>query len=312
RWMSVNAGLPCLSGMLRYFRTLAKTLDNFRPDIVWASSDVLHAAVAWAFCRPREIPYVVDLYDNYESFGLTKIPGMALLLRVGCRGAAGLTVISHGLDQWIASAYKTTAPRRVIGNAVPKDLFYPRDRSESRKILGLPAQARLIGTAGAIKRGRGIEVLFKAFLQLAQNDPDCWLAFAGPRDDSPARYPHARIIDLGILEPERVPWMISALDVAVICNVDSDFGRFCFPQKFYEMIACDVPVVAAEVGELKTLLSDWPDCLYPVDSVEGLAKKIRGQLDHPVRPRTIAVRTWDHEAAQLEAFFDELVHSHRS
>ncbi len=311
RWQSVNAGLPWLFGMPRYFRTLGETLDAFRPDIVWASSDVLHAAFAWLFCRPRGIPFVVDLYDNYESFGLTKIPGMAKLLRAACRAADGLTVVSHSLDGFIAAHYGVAGPRQVIGNAVPKLLFHPRDKSEARKRLGLPVKARLIGTAGAITRGRGIEVLFEAFLKLAENDPGLWLVFAGPRDDTPMRYPHPRIIDMGALEPERVPWVFGALDVAVICNLDSDFGRYCFPQKFYEIIACGVPLMAAEVGEMKTLLSGWPDCLYPVGSVSGLADGIRRQLDSPQRPHAFPVPTWADVAVALEGFLAKLVHPMR-
>lgn len=307
RWLSVNARLPWLFGMPCYFRTLTETLKTFRPDIVWASSDVLHAVIAWFFCRSHNIPFVVDLYDNYESFGLTKIPGMTKLLRAACRAADGLTVVSHMLDGFIASNYGVTGPRQVIGNAVPKMLFNPQDKDGSREVLGLPSKARLIGTAGAITRGRGIEVLFQAFLKLAENDPDLWLVFAGPRDKTPKRYPHTRIIDLGLLEPERVSLLINALDVAVICNLDSDFGRYCFPQKFYEIISCGVPLVAAEVGEMKSLLSGWPDCLYPVNSVNGMADKIRRQLDDPVKPQAISVPTWTDEAAILEGFLKNLI-----
>ncbi len=306
-WQSVNARLPYLLGMSGYFRTLEETLEAFHPDIVWASSDVLHAVFAWIFCRMRGIPFVVDLYDNYESFGLTKLPGMTKLLRAACRAADGLTVVSHPLDEFIASNYGVTGPRQVIRNAVPNTLFYPRNKHEARDIFGLPSKARLIGTAGAITRGRGIEVLFQAFLRLTENDPDLWLVLAGPRDETPKRFPHPRIIDLGLLEPERVPLVINALDVAVICNLDSDFGRYCFPQKFYEIVSCGVPLVAAEVGELKTLLSSWPDCLYPVNSVDGLADKILRQLTIPVRPQAIFVPTWADEADKLERFFTNLI-----
>ncbi len=306
RWWSVNAGLPWLLGMPLYHRTLTEILDSFRPDIVWASSDVLHAVIAWCHCRPRGVPFVIDLYDNYESFGLTKLPGMTKLLRSACRAANGLTVVSQMLDDFIGLNYGPTGPRQVVGNAVPKTQFFPMRKDEARKILNLPDCARLIGTAGAITRGRGIRVLFEAFLYLAVNDPNLWLVFAGPRDDTPGHYPHPRIIDLGVLEPERVPLLISALDVAVICNLDSDFGRYCSPQKFYEIIACGVPLVAAEVGEMRRLLSGWPDSLYPVNSVGGLADKIRSQLDSPVPPLGISVPTWNDEAIVLESFLTKI------
>lgn len=304
-WQSINAGFPLPWGISRYFKQLYRTLDSFCPDLVWAGSDAYHAIVAWQYCRFYRVPFVIDLYDNYESFNGTKVPGVRALFRRACRAADGLTVISHMLDDYVDTTYGTHRPRRVLGNAVPKEVFFPREKQEARESLGLPKTGRLIGTAGALTKERGISVLFDAFLRLAADDPDLWLVLAGPRDETLRRYPQERIIDLGILDPDRVPLVLNALDVAVICNLDSDFGRYCFPQKFYEIVACGVPVVAANVGEMKRLLAPWPDLLFPPTSAAVLAERIGRQLGAPLFPHEIQVPAWKDQAIELERFLGQ-------
>jgi glycosyltransferase involved in cell wall biosynthesis len=110
------------------------------------------------------------------------------------------------------------------------------------------------------------------------------------------------IHDLGTLPLEIVPVLLNALDLAVICNRDSAFGRYCFPQKAYEIIACRVPLVAAAVGSMKELLTEYPACLYEPENANSLAQAIERQL----QARTIVnlrAPSWAESAKNLEVFF---------
>ncbi len=252
---------------------------------------------------------MIDLYDNFESFGATKLPGMTSLFRAACRRAAGLTVVSQALDEYVAQYYQPTGLRQVIGNGVRRDLFFPRERGEARAALGLPLSARLIGTAGAISAERGISDLFEAFLRLAEQDDELWLIYAGPHDATPSRYPHPRIIDLGVLTLDRVSTLLSALDVAVVCNRDSDFGRYCFPLKLYEIIACGVPLVAASLGDVREVLEPYPGSLYSPGDVSGLAAQIRRQLAQPTPAAEALAPSWRHWSNSLEGFIERVLAS---
>ncbi|RPJ10464.1 MAG: group 1 glycosyl transferase, partial [Deltaproteobacteria bacterium] len=69
----------------------------------------------------------------------------------------------------------------------------------------------------------------------------------------------------------------STLDVGIICNRKGAFGTYCFPQKAREMMACNVPLVAANVKGTQNLLLDHPDWLFrPMDP---------GHLSHVVENR---------------------------
>lgn len=302
QWNSVNL----FSFYPAYLRALTSALDSFHPDIVIASSDAIHSILAWQFCSNRSIPYIIDLYDNYEGFGLARIPGVVPLLRAACRSAAGITVVGHQLRSYLERSYELRSPVEIINNAIPAGLFVPQPKNNPRALLGLPQHAKLIGTAGAISAKRGSDIMFKAFLELAQRHSDIWLVYAGPRDHTPQQYKHERIIDLGVLDYSQVPTFLSALDVSLICNIDSAFGRYCFPQKFYEIAACGVPVIAADIGEVRHLLANREDCLYPVGDSHALAARIQLSLQNPA-PVQVDAPSWSDAAMALENFISRLL-----
>jgi glycosyltransferase involved in cell wall biosynthesis len=252
------------------------------------------------------IPCVIDLYDNFESFKATWVPGVLPHFRRAVRSVEGVTCVSHSLAHYIATKYGHKRPSLLLENSVRTDLFFHRDRIASRKQLGLPEEAIIIGTAGALDKSRGIHVLFRAFNSLKKYQPMLRLALAGPRsrwNPIPAGPP---ILDLGTLPLETVPVLFNALDVAIICNRDSAFGRYCFPQKAYEIIACRVPLVAAAVGSMKELLGDYPQCLYQPESPASLAQAIERQLEAKT-VLDIAAPSWGDSAKKLECFLQDVL-----
>lgn len=305
-WLSFNA-VPHLP---RYLSSLQRTLIEFKPDIVWASSDVLHGIIAHRLCGGKKIPFVIDLYDNYDAFGLTKIPGLKMMFQRACRAADGLTVIGEALHDYVRKQYDVSRPVLVLGNAVRGDIFKPGNRPEARAQLNLPSAGRLIGTAGSLTRSRGIEILIQAFLQLAEERSDLWLVLAGPRDSSLQQFRHERIIDLGCLPLEHVPRLLASLDVGVVCNIDSPFGRYCFPQKLYEIAACGTPLLAADVGEAARILADTPKHLYKQGSLESLTNCLREQLATPI-PAQLPIFNWGDRADELEIFLSDIVQKTR-
>jgi glycosyltransferase involved in cell wall biosynthesis len=95
-----------------------------------------------------------------------------------------------------------------------------------------------------------------------------------------------------------------------MCIVDSPFGRYCFPQKAYEMLACRLPVVAADVGAMGALLAATPACLYRVGDASDLADKLRGQLELPTLPN-IPIDDWQTLIGRLEPQLQALLGSRR-
>ena len=279
---------------------LDEVCRGWRPDVVWTSSDMWCVLAAARWAQRRSLPYVADLYDNYESFGLSRWPGLRDQFVGACREASALTVVSQTLAEYVEQVYQPIGAVHFVGNGVLGELFRPQSRRNARAVLGMPQQVPIVGTAGALARDRGIVDLFDAFTILANRRSDVLFAVAGRRDGPSRKLGHARMIDLGELPQAQVPTLLAALNVGVVCNRDTAFGRYCFPLKLYEMLAMRIPVVAASLGDVQTLLSAHQECLYPAGDAITLADRLEQQLLTPAAPE-LSVPNWCDNARALEA-----------
>jgi len=305
-WESLNAGALKLPGLMR-FLARASLLAS-RADVIWACSDSFYGIIGYWLSRRFHVPIVFDLYDNFEYFLAAKIPGIKQLYRHVVRKSDVVTCVSHPLSRLVRS-YGRKGPLFVLENAVPKSLFRPMDKNESRAELGLPPQQRFVGTAGALEQNRGIPLLLDAFFMLRERYSNLSLTLAGPLNVTLPRDP--RIHYLGVLPYKKIPIFLNALDVAVVCNRDNDFGRYCFPQKAREIMACRIPLVAAKVGSMMHLLSGHPEWLYDSEDAGSLAKAISDRLSD----RTTDygdIPDWSQLAVQLERILLETLPHEKS
>jgi teichuronic acid biosynthesis glycosyltransferase TuaC len=304
-WESVNAGPLKITGLLRFILRASSLAAH--ADLIWACSDSFYGIIGHWLSRRFHIPLVFDLYDNYEYFLAGKTPGIRQLYRSVLRKCDGVTCVSRPLARLVMS-YGRKGPLCVIENAVPKDLFRPLDKRACRADLGIPQNIRIIGSAGALYKNRGIPALMRAFALLRKRFPDLQLALAGPRDIEIPR--NGGIWDLGILPYQRVPLFFNALDVGVVCNLDNDFSRYCFPQKAREIMACNIPLVAAKIGSMAELFADRPAWLFKAGDPADLSRAIKNRLSDQSTGYQ-DVPAWSDLADNLQAFFLDILKGRR-
>lgn len=296
-WTSMNAGTLRVPNLYRYYNLARKTALSFQPDVVVASSDSIYIVLGQRVAATCGAMFVADLYDDYEVFAAARIPSVKSLYRRALRQAHLVTCISEPLRHQIQHGVGCRGATLVVENAVDKSSFYPRDKSESRKQFKLPPDSTIIGTAGALSESRGIEVLYDAFISLARTDESVVLAVAGPRDI--AIPDHPRLFDLGELAWSEVPAFLSALDVGVVCNKDTQFARYCFPQKAHEMSACGITVVGADIGVMSNLFGETPQYLFKPENPKSLEGCLRQAIVQPVRSN-LSIPTWNELSQRME------------
>jgi teichuronic acid biosynthesis glycosyltransferase TuaC len=293
-WQSFNTETWLIPGLWRYFRRASDYAKSV--DIIWACSDSIYGIIGYMLSARYSTPLVLDLYDNFEFFLAAKLPIVKQLYHHAIKHCSAVTCVSRPLADLINS-YGRKENVVVLENAVRNDLFFPMDKKSCRASLKLPPNSQLIGTAGSLKDNRGIGSLYGAFELLKDRYPDLHLVLAGPRKGNLPRVD--RIHDLGILPLEKVPLLLNALDVAVICNRNSEFGKYCYPQKAVEIMACDVPLIAARVGSMARLFKDRPEWLFTPDSHQDLAAALERRLAHRDTNYT-NVPSWKNAADRLE------------
>ena len=299
-WESINAGPLKIPGLIQFFRRASQLAAN--ADAVWACSDSIYGIIGCLLASKYHIPLVFDLYDNFEYFFAARLPIIKQLYRRAVRKSQAVTCVSRPLARLVTS-YGKKESVFVIENGVRKDLFRPMDKKTCRESLGLPQHVRLVGTAGALYDNRGIQSLFHAFQMLKTKHPDLHLALAGPRN-IPIPLDE-RVHDIGLLLLNKVPLFMNALDVAIVCNRENDFGKYCFPQKAREIMACQVPIIAARVGSMAELFSHQPQWLFAPDDAADLALVLENRL----RDRTADyenVHSWSDVVPKLENIFLKL------
>jgi glycosyltransferase involved in cell wall biosynthesis len=301
RWIGLTPGGTRL-GLASYpFHALAR-LREFRPDILVGASDAPHIVLGHWLAKRLGVPFAADLYDHFESFGLSRLPGLVPLYRRALRNAAVVSCVSEPLADLVKNGYRARGRVMALPSTIDRAVFYPRDRQASRTGLGLPLDAKLVGTAGGLSREKGIEPLYRAFEALARNDPNLHLVLAGPLDPGCLPPTGPRVHYLGMLTHAQTAELFSALDVGVVYVRDTPYGRYSFPQKAYEMAACGIPMAVARVGAMASLFSDTLQALFEPDDEVSLADTIRVQLNQPV-PKQIQVRDWQNMAGDIETAY---------
>ena len=300
-WESLNAGRSKFPGLWRYVIMAGQAAR--RADVIWACSDSFYGIIGLWAARRHHIPLVFDLYDNFEYYLAARLPVVKQLYRLAVRKADIVTCISEPLKNLVVR-YGRKEKVSVLENAVRSDLFRPMDQVECRRQLGLPVDAVIIGTAGALYRNRGIGTLYTTFEQLRSTHTNLHLALAGPRN-SPLPTDE-NIHDVGVLPLDAVATFYNALDVAVVCNRNNAFGRYCHPQKAVEIMACDRPLVATRVGSLARLFETNPAWLFEPDNCVSLAAAITNRLEN-AGTNYDPVPNWHDQARKVEKWMADIV-----
>lgn len=295
--------------LARYPRHMLARLRDFRPNILIGASDIPHVALTAWLAKRLCVPYAIDLYDNFEGFGQARIPGMVSALRHAVREASLVTTTSEPLSELVRDVYLAKGEVLAMPSTVDKNAFHPLNRLECRRRLGLPLHNKLIGTAGGLYKSKGIETLYTAWNMITAEHPDLHLALAGPLDRKLRPPHHERVHYLGEISHADTARLFNALDVGVIYVRDTTFGRYCFPQKAYEMLACGLPIIASRVGAMAHLLAEVPACLYEPDDAEGLASSLLRQLDKPESPE-VSIADWTQVVGKIEPRLRALAKNH--
>ncbi len=87
-----------------------------------------------------------------------------------------------------------------------------------------------------------------------------------------------KLIFTGGIPHQEVPYYLSACDIAVACFEDNEITRCKSPLKIVEYMAAGKPIVASDVGEVRTM-TDGSAILTKAGDVDSLCKGIKELLD---------------------------------
>ena len=205
-----------------------------------------------------------------------------------------------------------SSPERisVIPCGVNLDLFQPVNREMAKQQLGF-ADDKIILYVGRIEPLKGIDRLLWAMSYL-QNGHGLRVVIIG--GDGHSRTEVARLQKLsrslhiedsvtfsGMVKHEKLPCFYSAATVCVIPSYYESFGLVAL-----ESMACGTPVVATNVGDLKSIIHQGETGYVVMDNTPGgIAGKIALLLSRPDTQSALSIRAsvtrfgWSNVAQQI-------------
>ncbi|HEY97266.1 MAG TPA: glycosyltransferase family 1 protein [Dehalococcoidia bacterium] len=167
----------------------------------------------------------------------------------------------------------------VVPCGVNRELFQIMDKQEARLKLDLDDEKILL-FVGRIDPLKGVEQLLKAVSRLKDTANPRLIIIGGDDDDNDAIKRLKEIteeMDLidrvafkGMIKHKELPLYYNAADVTVVPSYYESFGLVAL-----ESLACGIPVVAADVGDMRNIIRQGETgYVLPHNNPEGLADKI--------------------------------------
>jgi len=208
----------------------------------------------------RDRPTVVSfcgselLGQNLAGFSRKIISGFGV--RASWRAAKrahGVVVKSRNLLDCLPNDIKRSSKVRIIPNGVDLLKFRPLDRDKCREELGWPSKC--------------LHLLFPTNL----GDPvkRFFLAKAAAEilDNSGI---HVEIHQLRGVPHEKVPIWLNASDAVLLTSLQEGS-----PNIIKEALACDIPVVSVDVGDVQERINEIEGCYIALPDPQDLADKLK-------------------------------------
>ncbi len=170
----------------------------------------------------------------------------------------GIIAPTEGEKEVLVNRYQAPPSKvGVVPCGVNLDRFCPIPKGEARRYLGLGESPYAL-FVGRMEPEKGLDRLLEAWAHLTSSERPVLLVAGGEKDSSYREKMEKlsqewglthKVIFLGSLHQEELPYYYNAVNVCVVPSYYESFGMVPL-----EAMACGVPVVATEVGGVKELV----------------------------------------------------------
>ena len=236
--------------------------------------------------------------------------------------ADGYVTITAALDAELRNRFGSRPRTAVIPDGVR--IAQSQDRPSPRSLDSRAGEGSgVVAYAGHLYAWKGVDVLLQAIARLPQARG---LIIGGhPAEPDLARTKSVadslgigeRVTFTGLVEPARVPELLTQADVLVVPNPASAIStRYTSPLKLFEYMAAARPIVSSDLPSIREILRDTESALLvaPGDPI-AMASAIERLLNDPELAARLArvafddvlQYSWQRRAERLEALFTETV-----
>jgi len=221
---------------------------RFRRQIARCQYDLVHAHYVFSgmiALAQRGLPVVTTFHSGEVLEGSFQ---RTLSRLVSARSDLNIAVSAEVMQ-------RLRGPSCVIPCGVDLERFRPVDVGEARSQLNLPAAAKLVLFAAAMRPEKRFDLVQEA-LALVQR-----------------RLPDAQLVIVSNQPPELVPLYMNACDVLVLAS-----RKEGSPQVVKEAMACNLPIVSTAVGDVAEVIAGIEGCHICAAEPQDIADKLVAAL----------------------------------
>ena len=283
-----------------------------RCDIIDAHFAYPDGCAAALLGRWLGVPYTITLRGTEPRH--LRQPALRARIVQALAGAARVFTVSTSLKEEGIAAGIDAGQFTVVGNGVDASVFNPLPKHEARAALGLPPDARVLSTVGALVERKGFHRVIALLPRLRARHPGLMYLIVGgasPEGDISERL-RQQVEQLGVgdvvrflgpMAPAQLRVPLSASDVFTLPSSNEGWANVIL-----EAMACGVPVVASDVGGNAEVVCDATlGSIYPFGDDEALFDSLDRALgtawDSGALIGYAQRNSWDTRVAQLLAAF---------
>ena len=304
---------------LHLYRRPGLPLDSFRPDLVHIDEEPYSAVTAQYVraCVRRAVPCLFFAWQNIDKTLPAPFPALRRYVFRNVRG--GIAGTDEAASVLRAAGYD--GPIAVIPQfGVDPERFGPDPVSAGalRTQIGARPDDVIVGYGGRLIEEKGLALLIEAVAPLER--VRLVMIGAGPMRSLLERRAraadlHGRVHFLGDVTSREMPQQLAGLDILALPSLTTPTWKEQFGRVLVEAMACGVPVVGSDSGEIPQVIGDAGlivaegDAAALTQALRQLAETpaTRAELGLRARKRVLERYTNDRIAEDTVMFYRDLL-----
>ncbi len=267
-----------------YYPTLANILRQLRPHVVHIDEEPYNLATFLAL-RAAQAIHAKTLFFAWQNLSRRYPPPFAWLEQFVLR-RADYAIVGNADAETVIRAKGYRGPACVIPQfGVDPDTFAPRPRQ--------PAAAFRIGYLGRLVAEKGVDGLLRAAATL-RGEWQLDVIGSGPAQASLAQLANelgiAPRVHFAAWRPSgEMPAVYSQLDALVVPSRTRPNWKEQFGRVLIEAMACAVPVIGSDCGEIPNVIGD-AGLVFPENDIAALGAHLAALQNDPTQRAALGAR----------------------
>lgn len=245
-----------VSGFFKQLKEFKKVVTDFHPDIIHAHYGSITAFFASSV---KNIPFVVSFQGSDINFTndvhwIREKLGKQLS-KIAAQRARHIICVSERIQSNLKTGKEKST---IIPSGINTRIFKKLDRNECKRHLNLSLNTHYLffnSNNPVVKR-----------LDIAQEVQNLLAGYS------------VQLLSLnGSVEPNEIPIYLNACVATILCS-DSEGS----PMVIKEAMACGLPIVSVDVGDVKERIDGVNNCFIVAQSADAIASKVKYLIENAI------------------------------